>query len=303
MFFHPPVRPAIRPILHAVLGVFLLHTAAAADIGVSIRNEVDAALEKSWEFLAAEQDADGLWQGSSLPAVAFLDPEVLAYDIPDEFMKAATGALDRLEKGLPYGWKGDAFARAVEDTVVATLGAGLTPGASSPRTDRVLRAAERRLTLRPEAVPPLRDALCLTYWTGWAGDRGESIWASHVKDGAAGTALGVATAGYARLRYGRGTDSAPALRAHLRWLRDHAFGDGQSPEALYMLAAFLDNVPPALLVEESVPADWRTVLVQSLIASQRAAPDGDGWAWRDEAGAPSVRQTAFAAAALIALSR
>ena len=283
-------------------------------IPLSIRNEVDVAIENGRVYLEGRQGPDGFWalaegaERSSLPAFAFLEPPVFGMEPSEPLRKALSGALKRLSERAPYVQSREALRAMAEDALVvaaalSVFGEQVLPEGTDPAVLASVRTRLAGIDLRGEA--PATAWLCRTVLDLLPGQSDDpSVWESLYRNIAVQgnpAVRDVAIAGYARLRRDHGADGPPALRAHLRWLRTHAdvftgASGNQTPEDLYYLAAFLNATPPVLALESGIPADWRTDIAQDLIASAKAKDGGSRWTDTDP-----IRQTLFAVATLITL--
>ena len=283
----------------------------AVSIPISIRNEMDFALEGGRAYLESAQGADGLWDAgaaerSSLPAFAFLEPPQAGLEPSEALRKGVAAALSRLTQRTPFVQSGDALRTMAEDALVVAASLSVfeadavLPEGADPA---VLRAARTRLAA---AVPPTeartaawlrRTVLALLPGRDGAGEmelreRSDGGQEPSVRD--------VALAGLEQT--GRGGAGEAAVQAHLRWVRKHeplfrGGGEASMPEDLYYLCAFLDSVSPAELAKAEIPATWRTMMAQRLVASARSAGEGLRWG----SAGDEVRQTLFAVATLVAM--
>ena len=303
--------------------------APSSSLPISIRNEVDVAVENGRLHLEAAQLPSGLWplgdSATSLPAFAFLGSAGDATGSPPRVLRLAVeAAFARLAATAPFAASPTSTTTLAEDALVASAAVTLYGAESFPAIasagDGTLRAVRDRL-LRA-------DAARQTSATAWLGrcalellpGRAESPadWAPLFRKTAGSAAeptlRDAAIAGYARLRHGTGADTPAAILAHLRWLRahepllaagdapapSHAFGD-PSPEDLYYLALFLDSAPPALVSAAGIIPRWRARLAQRLIAAARS--DGHSGAFWQDASGDTLRPTLYAVAALAALGQ
>lgn len=307
--------PSILLVLLAASGLALCNAppgigpyATAVEIPISIRNELDVVLENGRDYLESQQGTDGLWdiggaERSSLPAFAFLEPPGLGMEPSAALRKGVAAALDRLAGSAPFVQPPDMLRAMAEDALVVAAAQSVFPPESVLPDDAdvsVLRAVRTRLATADWATESwttawlYRTVLDLMPGTDRAGEGksrglGGNAEAPAIRD--------VALSGLEQLR--RGPQGAAAVRAHLRWLAGHEtlFPKGTTasvPEDLYYLSAFLDSVPPAQIAEAGIPASWRTMVAQHLIATARSAEAGMRWE-----GGNDVRQTLFAVATLV----
>ena len=336
-----PILPASRPMLAAALAALASLSpvppgASAADASValapssslpiSIRNEVDVAVENGRLHLEAAQLPSGLWScgdsATSLPAFAFLGAAGDAAGSPPRVLRlAAEAAFARLAAIAPFATSPADPSALAEDALVASAALTLYGPESFPAIasagEGTLRAVRDRL-LRADAA---RQTSAIA-WLGRCAlellpGRAESpadwapLFRKTADPAAEPTLRDAAIAGYARLRHGTGADSPAAILAHLRWLRarEPLLADGDAPDAsgapspedLYYLALFLDGAPPALVADAAITPRWRARLTQRLIASARS--DGrSGAFWQDSSG-DTLRPSLYAVAALAALAQ
>lgn len=284
--------------------------ATAVEIPISIRNELDVVLESGREYLGSRQGEDGLWdigaaERSSLPAFAFLEPPQFGIEPTAALRKAVSSAMGRLARSAPFVQPREMLLAMAEDALVVAASLSVFPSASVLPADAdvaVLHAVRTRLaavdwgTESWTAAWLYRTVLDLVPGPGGAGET--KAWRQGAADGVPAV-RDVALSGLEQLR--RGPQGEPAVRAHLRWIGVHTdlFREGapaSTPEDLYYLSAFLDSASPAQAAEAGIPASWRTMVAQRLIATARSAGTGVRWE-----GGNDVRQTLFAVATLVTL--
>ena len=302
---------------------------------ISIRNELDVAVENGRLHLESAQLPSGLWPlgdaTSSLPAFAFLGAAGDAAGSPPRVLRlAAEAAFARLAATAPFAASSANPSALAEDALVVSAALTLYGADAFPAIaaagEGTLRAARDRLLRTDAARQPSATA-----WLGRSAlellpGRAErpADWAPLFRNAAHASAepslRDAAVAGYARLRHGADADAPAAILAHLRWLRAReplltdanstgpsstAIATGlpvtSSPEDLYYLALFLDNTPPALVAEAGITPRWRVRLAQRLIASARS--DGHSGAFWQDASGDTLRPSLYAVATLAALGQ
>lgn len=275
----------------------------SSSIPISIRNEVDVAVENGRQYLEAQQGEDGLWEldgrRSSLPAFAFLEGALLGEEPFEPLQKAFQTAFKRLASRLSYVQKAETLAQMAEDSLIVSAALAvhgekmvIPKGVDSS----VLLGIQTRMRMistemdSPTTAWLARMALDLLPGKEESPRDWERLYRGLAQQ-AEPTPKEVAIAGYARVRRGLGADSESALCALIRWLKKNPSID---PEALYLQSIFLDSLSDGLVQQAGMPLSWRSEMAQRLVSSARSAPVGSCW------GDPNdLRATVFAIATLV----
>ncbi len=274
----------------------------------SILRETLASIDRAQQHLAQRQRDDGFWPGAAFPtcgpARGWL-PQTDDTPATDPYRSALQAAEQRMED-----WLGQPLD-AAQQIELARMAALLRSAGERP--ELVRRAARRLAATSPDNADPAQTAL-LFEARGTEAPYGVSPheWSIVIGKAMRGSPHDVATiavSGWARLQ--RGADPrGQAARAHLRALRaalpfaragaaaDAARDEHDpevSPEALWWVVRFLDELPPAVLFEENVPLDWRVRLADLLLRRQRRDPASGAGYWTGPGSADAASPEALTA--------
>ena len=234
-----------------------------ASLDLSLRNELDHAVDLATAWLAGHQNADGSW-GSETDRVSRTAFTLLALTArtnlySDTCARAAVWVdahpPSDTDTSFTYAWR-----------VIALLSAAPNTPGRSDLAQRLIREARPHEPTTNECLFSQllwNDALAL------AGQRGRTLPTSDVERVLKSTAADWPT------RY-------------------------REPNCLWLPAHLINRMSNGMLERDGTPLDWRRDMAEILVNSQRRDPFGRGY-WGQPEGDIRIRQTAFGILTLLEL--